>query len=132
MSRKFGNIAACVLILIVSIGFMFFWWLGAYGDGYLPQWVKQGNTLVEAVEAYKKKHGAYPEVLPITVDKKEIPGCKSVLYDKFQADDGSEYYVIRMLIHLREVVMYDSRKNLDESKSWGVHQIMNDWMWTKD
>ncbi len=107
-----------LLVLVIVALALFFKRLGPYGEGYLPQWAARGNILVEAVEAYKQDQGHYPESLPVAPDLGGIPGCKNITYIKHQDKGGSEYFIINMFIHLREAVIYDSRKNLNEESSF--------------
>jgi len=131
-----NRLSACfwftVLALLLVGGIMYFKWTAPYGPGYLPQWVEKGKAVVDAIEAYKKEHGTYPEGLPTEIDIREIPGCKSVTYSKRLAKDGKEFYVIKMFIHINELVMYDSRGNLEQITGWGPCEILDGWMWTKD
>ncbi len=123
------------IIICSAIGFSL--WMvvksiAPYGEKYLPVWIEKGTAVVHTIEAFKKTHGVYPNTLPVIPDLKTIPGCRNISYIKKIDPNKTEYYVLRLFIHHREVVMYDSRKTLSEADSWGEYEIQNDWMWTKD
>ena len=122
---------ALLLVLLIATG-IFVKWLSPYGESYLPRWVEKGNVIIEAVEAYKIQHASYPEVLPVDPKCQDIPGCRKVDYFRRLDENGEEYFRLTIFIHLREAVIYDSRKNLSEIDSWGTYKNLGDWMWTKD
>ena len=107
-------------------------YLAPYGEAYMPVWIEKGNILVKAVKNYKNEHRIYPVKLPLDPNCEDIPGCRKVSYVSDIDRDGKEYFRITISIHLREALIYDSRKNLSQSDSWGSYKIQNDWMWTKD
>ena len=128
--QKVSSLAVLFILLIVA-GF-FIKQLDPYGEDYLPQWVEKGNVIIEAVEEHKVQHLSYPKILPVDPKCKDIPGCRKVNYIRNIDKKGKEYFRLTISIHMREAVIYDSRKNLSKSDSWGTYKILNNWMWTKD
>lgn len=131
MKKKALIISGVALVVVIGGGYALLRHMGPYGPQYLPQWELAGAELVKAVESHREKNGELPQQLPVQPDLSKIPGCKSVNYF-VKEEGGKPYYRIEMRIHLREIVMYDSRMNLSEADSWGEYEIRNGWMWTKD
>jgi len=119
-----------VILIVASMALIKL--LSPYGEKYLPQWVAMGDSFVSSIEEFKEERGYYPKDLPFSFNLNDIPGCRDVIYKRHKEEDGSVYFTIHMVIHLREAVLYDSRKNLNASSSWGTYATLGDWMWTKD
>ena len=132
MNKKQKSFGLLLLLsLLITVG-LFVKRLGPYGENCFPQWIEKGNVIVEAIGDYKSQHQSYPKVLPIDPKCQDIPGCREVEYVRNVDKKGKEYFRLTIAIHIREAVMYDSRKNLSESNSWGTYKILDDWVWTKD
>ena len=137
--RSPGCLKAVGLVaLLIGLGVAgLIYWIAPYGPDHLEVVIPLGQPVVDAVEAYQKKNGRLPdrleelvpEFLSGVLQADSIPGCRSFAYRK-RSEKDLERYEIRLLMHHREQIWYDSTGKYTED--WGTFEKLKGWAYTRD